>query len=151
MLRALGLPTDPGAYAREGIQRRRQIADTLFRSSPIAHRLRQAVAHIEPLPDPVIVKAPKELDEDEVLRLAMEAVRSAEAVPLTERMVPTSIADLAMPFELVLDFVQPRARIVAEATGKNLLQAEAEVAVGLLLEHKPSAPIRNVFSRRGAV
>jgi hypothetical protein len=139
LLQALGLPGEPQAYTREGLIRRGPISDKLFASSPIAYWLRRVAAHCEPLPDPKITADPKGLSEIEVERLAVEAVDIADKIPLTKGMVPTSIAMLGLQFELIHEIIYPRAKELYEHVDIGLLQLEAKLAVGLLLDMAPSA------------
>jgi hypothetical protein len=64
---------------------------------------------------------------------------AAEAISLTEGMVPTSIARLALPFELYHDRIHPVVRSLAEGAGNDPGKVKARLEVQALLEMGPSA------------
>jgi hypothetical protein len=139
LLRSLELPTDPKAYTREGSQWLRGVQRNPFRKSAIAYRIKRTVDDVEPLPFPDLDDNWRNLEATEREERVSRALKAAEEVPLTEKMIPTSIAERILPIDLYPSLIHPLAHSLSESSKKGLRQIEAEVSVGVLLDMAPSA------------
>jgi hypothetical protein len=132
LLRAMELPEDPRWYTRESRHWQTGGSRDPLRDSAIGYKLERAVQDIEPLPSPVLDQSWRTLSRNELEQRVARAVKAAELTPLTDRMVPSGIADQALTFETYSSLIQTHSS--AELYGKSVGQIEAERAVSFLLK-----------------
>jgi hypothetical protein len=134
LLQALELPTEPRSYTREDALWRRDMRRDPFRGSGIGARLKLAASLVEPLTRLDLGHDRLNTDLSEFERRMSTAILAA---PLTDRMVPVSIAELSKPYDDWKDSLFEVASNVG--AHQSLEQTEAWLAVQWLLEAAPSA------------
>jgi hypothetical protein len=101
---------------------------------------RAVLLHVEPLPSV--------LDNEEQAREGTRtgskarvhrALLAGKKAPLTEKMIPASIAERALPADVYPTLIHQAAHALAEESVMTLERAETALTVGLLLDMAPSA------------
>ena len=134
LLQALGLPPEPLAYTWKDILWLREVRRDPLMGSRVGARLKRAAFFAEPLPVLDLDADWQHLDPGEALQRVDAAILAA---PLTDAMVPVSIAEVSYTYSFWRDSLIELAPRVNEH--KNLKKTEAWLAVDWLLETAPSA------------